>query len=114
MALSNKWIGHIDAWQASGLAQADFCRQQQLNPKTFGARLCEYRRGQPALPPSPAFIPVEVGTAAPTPLVLRHAGGHWLELPPGVSAAWLSDTLEKLPTWPNSRIDELLPFGKSD
>ncbi|WP_131655667.1 transposase domain-containing protein, partial [Methylocucumis oryzae] len=23
---------------------------------------------------------------------------------------WLKDTLEKLPTWPNSRIDELLPF----
>ncbi len=26
-------------------------------------------------------------------------------------AAWLKDTLEKLPTWPNSRIDELLPFA---
>ena len=25
--------------------------------------------------------------------------------------AWLRDTLEKLPTWPNSRIDELLPFS---
>ncbi len=24
---------------------------------------------------------------------------------------WLKDTLEKLPTWPNSRIDELLPFA---
>ncbi|HUX81494.1 MAG TPA: transposase domain-containing protein, partial [Halothiobacillus sp.] len=24
--------------------------------------------------------------------------------------AWLKDTLEKLPTWPNSRIDELLPI----
>ena len=24
-------------------------------------------------------------------------------------APWLRDTLEKLPTWPNSRIDELLP-----
>jgi hypothetical protein len=24
--------------------------------------------------------------------------------------AWLKDTLDKLPTWPNSRIDELLPF----
>ena len=23
---------------------------------------------------------------------------------------WLKDTLEKLPAWPNSRIDELLPF----
>jgi transposase len=28
-------------------------------------------------------------------------------------AAWLRDTLEKLPTWPNSRIDELLPFTRS-
>jgi hypothetical protein len=27
-------------------------------------------------------------------------------------AAWLKDTLEKLPAWPNSKIDELLPFGK--
>ncbi|MCX7207749.1 MAG: transposase, partial [Proteobacteria bacterium] len=26
------------------------------------------------------------------------------------SMAWLTDTLEKLPTWPNSRIDELLPL----
>jgi len=25
-------------------------------------------------------------------------------------AAWLKDTLEKLPAWPNSRIDELLPL----
>ena len=25
-------------------------------------------------------------------------------------AEWLKDTLEKLPTWPNSRIDELLPL----
>jgi transposase len=26
--------------------------------------------------------------------------------------AWLTDTLEKLPSWPNSRIDELLPLKK--
>lgn len=25
-------------------------------------------------------------------------------------AAWLKDTLERLPTWPNSRLDELLPL----
>ena len=29
-------------------------------------------------------------------------------------AAWLRDTLEKLPTWPNSRIDELLPIATTD
>jgi hypothetical protein len=91
MASSKKWIGHIEAWQASGLAQADYCRQQQLNAKTFAARLCEYRRGQPALPPPPALIPVQVETAAPPPLVLRHANGHRLELPQGVSAAWLAE-----------------------
>jgi transposase len=28
--------------------------------------------------------------------------------------AWLKDTLAKLPTWPNSRIDELLPFDTTD
>ena len=27
--------------------------------------------------------------------------------------AWLKDTLEKLPTWPYSRIDELLPIRKA-
>ena len=26
--------------------------------------------------------------------------------------AWLTDTLEKLPSWPNSCIDELLPIKK--
>ncbi|MBK8815637.1 MAG: IS66 family transposase [Methylococcaceae bacterium] len=29
-------------------------------------------------------------------------------------AAWLKETLEKLPTWPNSKIDELLPFGHNE
>ena len=89
MALSKKWIGHIEAWQGSGLPQADYCRQQQLNPKTFAARLCEYRREQPPLPPSPALIPVQVHVSVSTPLILRHAGGHQLELPLGISAAWL-------------------------
>jgi transposase len=28
-------------------------------------------------------------------------------------AAWLKDALEKLPTWPNSKIDELLPFANN-
>ena len=28
-------------------------------------------------------------------------------------SAWLKDTLDKLPTWPNSRIDELLPLRTS-
>jgi transposase len=29
-------------------------------------------------------------------------------------ADWLKDTLEKLPTWPNGRSDEPLPWGAID
>ena len=29
-------------------------------------------------------------------------------------ADWLKDTLEKLPAWSNSRIDELLPLAPED
>jgi len=89
MALSKKWIGHIDAWQASGMPSADYCRQQGLNTKTFSARLSEYRRGRPSSPP--ALIPVQVQVPVSEPLVLRHTDGHRLELPPGVSAAWLAE-----------------------
>ena len=28
--------------------------------------------------------------------------------------AWLKETLEKLPSWPYSQIDELLPLAKSE
>jgi hypothetical protein len=28
--------------------------------------------------------------------------------------AWLDDTLNKLPTWPNSKIQELLPLNNQD
>jgi hypothetical protein len=27
-------------------------------------------------------------------------------------AAWLKDTLDQLPTWPNRRLDELLPLRR--
>jgi hypothetical protein len=42
MALSIKWINHIEAWKGSGLKQSDYCKQQALNCNTFSARLSEY------------------------------------------------------------------------
>lgn len=29
------WLTHIDNWKASGLSQADFCRQNKLKPSQF-------------------------------------------------------------------------------
>jgi hypothetical protein len=44
MAVTSKWRQHIEAWQISGMTQVDYCRQHQLNVRTFGARLSDYRK----------------------------------------------------------------------
>ncbi len=35
MKINAHWRRHVEAWRGSGLSQADYCRQQGLNPKTF-------------------------------------------------------------------------------
>ena len=52
------------------------------------------------------FFEDQLGTITVTQTLLGTAKLNGLD-----PAAWLRDTLEKLPTWPNSRIDELLPFA---
>ena len=37
MKINAHWQRHVDARRKSGLSQADYCRQQGLNPKTFSA-----------------------------------------------------------------------------
>ena len=94
MGLTTKWIKHIEAWQRSGLKQSEYCRQQGLNDSTFGARLCEYRKVQPDI--LPALIPVQLKTALPAGIVLKHANGHQVDLPASTSAAWLAELLRCL------------------
>ncbi len=96
MALSTHWKHHIEAWQASGLSQAAYCRRHGLSPATFSARLREHR----ALPEpaAPALIPVRVGPSTPpaVSLVLRLASGHQLELPASAEPRWLAELLRCL------------------
>ena len=35
MKINTQWRRHVKAWRKSGLSQADYCRQQNINPKTF-------------------------------------------------------------------------------
>lgn len=37
MKIHTQWRRHVNAWRESGLSQADYCRQQDLNPKTLSA-----------------------------------------------------------------------------
>jgi hypothetical protein len=93
MALTIKWINHIEAWQGSGLKQADYCRQQGLNDNTFGARLSDYRKEQKAT--LPALIPVQLAPATGN-IILKHAKGHQIDMPLSTSAAWLAELLRCL------------------
>ena len=99
MALSEQWKNHIEAWQSSGLSQAAYCRQHQLNYSTFSARLCEFRALAKSSPPAqPVLLPIHV-QAPPSPevwITLHHANGHRLALPSSVSAPWLAELLRCL------------------
>ena len=99
MALSTHWRRHIEAWQGSGLSQADYCRRHGLNANTFSGRLRDYR----ALPEAaaPALVPVRLAAAEPpaapaAPLVLRTASGHRLELPASAEPRWVAELLRCL------------------
>ena len=101
MASRINWNHHIEAWQASGLSQAAYCRLHGLSPAPFSARLREHRATPPAapLPTSSGLVPVKIEPAQPAatgPLVLRTASGHCLELPASAEPRWVAELLRCL------------------
>jgi hypothetical protein len=94
MTITLKWRQHIEAWQRSGLSQAEYCAEQQINVRTFAARLSDYRKLPKA--DSVALIPVQIEPAPTAAIVFRHAQGHRLELPASVSANWVAELLRCL------------------
>ena len=99
MALSAHWKKHIEAWEASGQSQVEYCRRHGLNANTFSGRLRDYK--SQALPRPPELIPVQVQTlpkaaeAASGPIVLWHRDQR-LELPLAVSPRFLAELLQCL------------------
>lgn len=102
MAVTSKWRQHIEAWQGSGLSQAEYCAQQGINVRTLTARLSDYRKQSEAN--SVAFVAVQVepigSASAATPttaaMVFTHVHGHRLELSSSVSARWVAELLQCL------------------
>lgn len=94
MAITTKWRQHIEAWQRSGLSQSEYCAAQQLNVRTFTARLSDYRK-LPKLD-STALIPVQIQPAVTEVIVFTHTQGHRLELPASMPASWLAELLRCL------------------
>jgi hypothetical protein len=96
MALPKHGKKHVEAWQASGLPQAAYCRQAGLNAKNLSRWIRNYPLELEA--PAPRLIPIEIrpNEVPPEVLRLRLSQGCTLELPVTVSARWLGELLQCL------------------
>jgi hypothetical protein len=83
------WIEHFKAFEQSGLTQAAYCQQYDLNTQLFSSRLGIYRENQASILPNLILVQVEELMAGP--MCLHHVKGHRLELPPSISASWLAE-----------------------
>lgn len=90
-------VFHIKAWQASGLSQAAYCRENGLNAKTFGNWMRTYRNTHKYHQPA-SLIPVTIKArvSAAGSLRLCCSGQHVLELPAEISPQWLGELLKCL------------------
>lgn len=97
MKINPQWWRHVKAWRESGMSQADYCRQQGLNPKTFSKWVrCEYPVDKTT---RLEVIPIQVTPSLPkaeAAVVLKLTQGVHLELSTAVSPRWLAELLQCL------------------
>jgi hypothetical protein len=94
---------HVEAWRGSGLSQADYCRQQNLNRKTFSVWTRRVQGDLSLNKDVPVeFISVQVAPSVPvatteaSTILLRFPNGAQLELSTVVSPHWLAELLRCL------------------
>lgn len=84
-------FGHIRDWEASGLAQIDYCIRQGIPYHRFQYWLRKHRQavvGRQSAPP--CFVPIEVGPPeADGAIVVRYPGGTEVHLPAHAPAEYI-------------------------
>ena len=96
------WFHHIELWQASGLSQAEYARQNQLAIRKLNYyKRCFLEEQCPAKPAS--LVPVTVTEAAapaselaPSGITLTSPGGFRIELAAGFDHQALQQVLNAL------------------
>lgn len=102
MKINAHWQRHVEAWRESGLSQADYCRQQGLNHKTFSVWTRRVQVGLPLDKDAPLdLLPVQLEPSPPVAstqasMMLRLAHGAQLELSTAVPPRWLAELLRCL------------------
>jgi len=101
MKIHTQWRQHVKAWRESGLSQADYCRQQGLNRKTFSL-WTRRAQGDPSMDMDASLklisvqVSAPVATAEANAILLRFPHGAQLELSTAVPPRWLAELLRCL------------------
>ena len=103
-----RWAVHVQRWRESGLTQAAYCQQHDLNRHTLTYWSWRLRReaetARDVQEATPALLPIRVAMtavscgalAAPPDLALTWPSGLRLQLPVATDAGWLAALLRGL------------------
>lgn len=86
-----RWQHHVEQWSKSGISQAEYCRQNNLNVRCF--HYFKSRLQQKNLPVQFVQVPVEP-VSAPSILKLNTGSGFQVEIPDGFSQVTLAKVLQ--------------------
>jgi hypothetical protein len=95
------WFQHINAWQESDLSQAEYVRQHNLSPKSFGYYRRRYFQSQPVemdVSQNTSLLPVQLEDESET--LSENQGSIFLITPRGyrieLSSGFNADTLQRV------------------
>ena len=88
------WQAQVEDWRQSGLSQIAYCKQRDLNIKSFRRWRTKLQR---AATPALTLVPVSVSAQIPEPPIRLHSPGGWRIELPAANAAWLADLVRGLP-----------------
>ena len=103
MIRKQEWLEIFTSWEASGLSQTDFCKQNGINLKSFYARKAKYKNCWKSAQKTGSFIEVtqrppslsQVSTTSTT-FQAQLADGTMLVFPVTVDPAYIADILSAL------------------
>ena len=99
------WFQHINAWQVSDLSQAEYVRQHNLSPKSFGYYRRRYFQSRPAEmdeSKNTSLLPVQLEDESeplsedPGSILLTTPDGYRIELSPEFNANTLQRVIRVL------------------
>jgi hypothetical protein len=91
------WVSHIEAWRASGLSQAQYCKKHHLAKSTLGWWSSKLKREAAAAPELVEVGRAEVKQRRPSPAIELIVGDRYLlRLYPGTDRGHIDEVLSVL------------------